>query len=171
MENNTLLQGKKPNTDHCENETALDSVWDTIQGGVPHQVLSSGPHTSHAQRAHKISPGDTGKAIIQTGSDSMKVKQQKKINEIKRLVFLSQCHGGAAILWPFPLGPSALGPWPLALPQVLGLWCFAVLPPVPQVHYGSLTTSVSPVLRLQSVSSRSTRACPPHLPYVLMRSS
>lgn len=71
----------------------------------------------------------------------MKAKQQKKINEIKSLVFLSQSHGGAVILGPFPLGPGPFpwGPWPfstgsLALPQVLGHWCFAVPPSVLQGH-------------------------------------
>lgn len=35
----------------------------------------------------------------------MKVKQQRKINDIKSRVILSQCHGGRVILWPFPLSP------------------------------------------------------------------
>lgn len=64
----------------------------------------------------------------------MKAKQQKKINEIKSLVFLSQSHGGAVNLGPFPLGPGPFSTGSLALPQVLGHWCFAVPPSVLQGH-------------------------------------
>lgn len=89
---------------------------DTTQGGVLHQVLSSGAHTSHAPRESTQNKPrrDRRKEIIQTGSSSMKAKQQKKINEIKSLVFLSQSHGGAVNLGPFPLGPGPFpwGPWP-----------------------------------------------------------
>lgn len=56
---------------------------------------SSGPHALQPRTDRK-------KEIIQTGRESMKLEQQRKINEIKSMVFLSQSAGDSVILWPSP---------------------------------------------------------------------